>query len=199
MCDAPGKKSLRNTIWPVAVWPRSWQFAAEATPGVRFRTMSEFKFACPVCGQHIKCDATKSGSQMECPTCFRKIVVPQAPAGEDSKLILTAATVSSRPVPNGNATSDAPVLPATENRATTVFMIAALVVACTAAGAIYAFRDKLFKPAKPPVAGKTNAPSATASNAPIVFAPAPAGSETNWTLNLSDATFPADPVAGRVN
>ncbi len=41
--------------------------------------MSEFKYACPVCGQHIKCDSSQSGTQMECPTCFQKIVVPQAP------------------------------------------------------------------------------------------------------------------------
>ena len=41
--------------------------------------MSEFKFACPVCGQHITCDAAAAGSQMNCPTCFRKIVVPRAP------------------------------------------------------------------------------------------------------------------------
>ncbi len=42
--------------------------------------MSEFKYACPVCGQHIKCDSSQGGSVMECPTCFQKIIVPQAPA-----------------------------------------------------------------------------------------------------------------------
>ena len=39
--------------------------------------MSEFKFACPVCGQHITSDASATGKHLECPTCFQKIVVPQ--------------------------------------------------------------------------------------------------------------------------
>ena len=58
--------------------------------------MSEFKFACPVCGQHITADSATSGGQLECPTCFRNIVVPQAPATPDTKLILSAAQVESR-------------------------------------------------------------------------------------------------------
>lgn len=59
-------------------------------------TMSEFKFACPVCGQHITCDSANSGSQMECPTCFRKLVVPQSPSSELSKFILSAVQVSDK-------------------------------------------------------------------------------------------------------
>src|ERR1043165_4171522 len=55
----------------------------------RLRSMSEFKFACPVCGQHITCDARTSGSQMECPTCFRKLTVPQPPATGSPNLVLT--------------------------------------------------------------------------------------------------------------
>src|SRR5712691_5169152 len=55
--------------------------------------MSEFKFACPVCGQHITADSSASGKQLECPTCFQKIIVPQAPASADSKLILSATQV----------------------------------------------------------------------------------------------------------
>ena len=63
--------------------------------------MSEFKYACPVCGQHIKCDSSQSGTQMECPTCFQKIIVPQAPTDEQ-KLILTGTKVGGeRPLPKG--------------------------------------------------------------------------------------------------
>src|SRR6516165_7849926 len=58
--------------------------------------MSEFKYACPVCGQHIRCDSSQSGSIMECPTCFQKITVPQAPASEEQKLILTGTKVSEK-------------------------------------------------------------------------------------------------------
>jgi DNA-directed RNA polymerase subunit RPC12/RpoP/regulation of enolase protein 1 (concanavalin A-like superfamily) len=51
--------------------------------------MSEFKYACPVCGQHIRCDSSQAGTVMECPTCFQRIIVPQAPANQDQKFILT--------------------------------------------------------------------------------------------------------------
>ena len=57
--------------------------------------MSEFKFACPVCGQHMMCDTSHGGSVMECPTCFQKITAPQAPAA-DGKFILTGTKVSER-------------------------------------------------------------------------------------------------------
>lgn len=53
--------------------------------------MSEFEFACPVCGQHIFADSSAGGTQIDCPTCFRPIVVPQPPSLKDSTLILTAA------------------------------------------------------------------------------------------------------------
>jgi len=51
--------------------------------------MSDFTFACPVCGQHMKCDASQGGTVMECPTCFRKITAPQATVSDEHKFILT--------------------------------------------------------------------------------------------------------------
>src|SRR6266496_2986962 len=80
-------------------WPRAG-FAP-----CRLRSMSELKFACPVCGQHITCDARTSGSQMECPTCFRKLLVPQPPAAGSPNLVLTASEVTNRPSPTGAAES----------------------------------------------------------------------------------------------
>ena len=64
--------------------------------------MSEFKFACPVCGQHITADSSTSGGQIECPTCFQKIVVPQAPESGNNKFILSAAQVA-KPRPTSAA------------------------------------------------------------------------------------------------
>ena len=61
--------------------------------------MSEFKYACPVCGQHMMCDSSQAGTVMECPTCFQKITAPQAPASEDQKLILTGTKVGERSAP----------------------------------------------------------------------------------------------------
>ena len=41
--------------------------------------MAEFKFSCPLCNQHILCDVSYSGMQINCPVCQQAIVVPQAP------------------------------------------------------------------------------------------------------------------------
>src|SRR6266496_6076512 len=81
----------------------SWPRAGSAPCALR--SMSEFKFACPVCGQHITCDSRTSGSQMECPTCFRKLIVPQPSAAGSPNLVLTASEVTNRPSPTGAAGS----------------------------------------------------------------------------------------------
>jgi uncharacterized protein YbaR (Trm112 family) len=56
----------------------------------------EVKFACPVCHQHIRCDAASSGVIMACPTCFRNLIVPQAATGQTTRLILRAKQASAR-------------------------------------------------------------------------------------------------------
>jgi hypothetical protein len=53
-------------------------------------TIGELKFACPVCHQHIVCDLSAAGRQIECPTCFRPVVVPKSPSGNHGKIILHA-------------------------------------------------------------------------------------------------------------
>ena len=58
--------------------------------------MSEFKFACPVCGQHMQCDSSQGGTVMECPTCFQKITAPQAPSSDEQKFILTGTKLGQR-------------------------------------------------------------------------------------------------------
>ena len=51
--------------------------------------MSEFKFFCPQCGQHVQCDTGHAGMQINCPACHQAIVVPQPPQ----------SGVASRPFP----------------------------------------------------------------------------------------------------
>ncbi len=41
--------------------------------------MTEFKFFCPQCGQHIQCDTSYAGQQINCPICQQSIIVPQPP------------------------------------------------------------------------------------------------------------------------
>lgn len=64
--------------------------------------MREFKFNCPVCGQHIKSNVTQSGTTMECPTCFQRIIVPTAPESDDPKYIVTATRYTEKKLPVGD-------------------------------------------------------------------------------------------------
>jgi hypothetical protein len=41
--------------------------------------MPDFKFTCPHCKQHIRCDTSYVGTQINCPSCRHTITVPPAP------------------------------------------------------------------------------------------------------------------------
>src|SRR5579859_5255548 len=41
--------------------------------------MSDFKFSCPHCTQHLLCDESFSGRQIQCPHCQHLIVIPHIP------------------------------------------------------------------------------------------------------------------------
>jgi DNA-directed RNA polymerase subunit RPC12/RpoP len=159
--------------------------------------MSEFKYACPVCGQHIKCDSSQSGTQMECPTCFQKIIVPQAPTDEQ-KFILTGLKVGGeRPLPTGLDLGPARSSPAkTFSGAAAVLII----FACIAAAVAFVYRGTIFKkltqpaPSTPTATSSQQAPSSQKAS-PLI---APPANGTNWTLNLNGMTIPDSTAAGRV-
>src|ERR1017187_1091925 len=164
--------------------------------------MAEFKYACPVCGQHIKCDSSQSGSVMECPTCFQKITVPQAPATDETKFIIAGTKAGERPVPK--RPEPGPTAPVEG------FPVAAMVLillVCAAGAAVFAFRGKIFKSAGAEtnqIAGASEKEQTSAANMTNQAPPNPAlaaslANDTNWTLNLDAATIPDSPVAGRIN
>jgi hypothetical protein len=165
--------------------------------------MSDFKFACPVCGQHITCDAASSGSQMDCPTCFRKLVVPQAKAATSPNFVITASEVQKRTPPtpgNGVGTSRSAAAPPQQSVPTVAIVIVALVV-CGAGAGVFAFRGKIFHshppPPPPPPPVVTDQPPAPGPPVLAVIPPAP--DATNWTLNLAEAKIPDTTVSGSVN
>jgi DNA-directed RNA polymerase subunit RPC12/RpoP len=162
--------------------------------------MSEFKSACPVCGQHIKCDSTQSGATMECPTCFQKIVVPQAPATDNPKFIITGKKFGAeRPIPAAVANAEAAPPPVPEKNSLAPAILLGVLV-CVAAVLLFAFRGKIFKPAggppPPPGGSLAHSPPPKPPKAPLV---APPASDTNWMLDLAAATTPEAPVAGRIH
>ena len=159
---------------------------------IRTPRMSEFKFACPACGQHITCAANSSGSPMECPTCYRKLVVPQPPAAGSPNLILTAAEVHSRPAPLPGSSSGV-TLPA--GRKLPLAAIGLVVLVCAAGAGVFVFREKIFKTSAP----NTTSGSTTGAKKDSSVSPSKPASNTNWTLHLADVKTPAAPVAGWIN
>src|SRR5882724_11525657 len=107
-----------------------------------FLSMSEFKFACPVCGQHITADSASTGSQLECPTCYRKIVVPQAPTSTDPKFILSAAEANKPRPPKTSLPTLDPISAKPARPLIPLAIIAILLLLTGTALAI--FREKIF-------------------------------------------------------
>src|SRR5882724_13311878 len=104
--------------------------------------MSEFKYACPVCGQHISCDSSQAGAQMECPTCFQKITVPQAPSSEGQKFIITGTKKGERPAPtnpeaNPYASPQAKVFPGA--------LVVVIILLFIGAAVAFVYRGTIFK------------------------------------------------------
>lgn len=157
--------------------------------------MSEFKFACPVCGQHITADDSTSGGQIDCPTCFQKIVVPQAPASQDTKFILSAAQVA-KPRPTVSPPSP---LPTSHPRTSISVVVVLVVLVCGAGAALYVFRDHIFKPSRGPVLPSTNAPVAAPAVPAALNTKYPVPTNIAWTLDLAKAVFPEATAAGRIH
>jgi DNA-directed RNA polymerase subunit RPC12/RpoP len=155
--------------------------------------MSEFKYACPVCGQHIKCDSSQAGTQMQCPTCFQKIIVPQAPT-EEQKYILTGTKVGDRPTPKAPDAQATYSIPKTGySGPIVVFAILAFI----AIAAAFVYHGTIFKKPNPQTgAPVTDAPPQKPASKPLP--PAPPASDDNWTLNLKGVTIPDSLAAGRI-
>ncbi len=159
--------------------------------------MSEFKFACPVCGQHMMCDASHGGQVMECPTCFQKIAAPQAPAA-DGKFILTGTKVTERKI-STRGFDAAPVAVETEKKFPAGIVIGLIVAALAVGVALFLFRDKIFTHAAPSTPLKTVAATNAPPPPPKPVLVAPPASDTNWMLTLDEAVTPDGPVVGRLH
>jgi DNA-directed RNA polymerase subunit RPC12/RpoP len=146
--------------------------------------MSEFKYACPVCGQHMKCDSSQSGTVMECPTCFQKITAPQAPESDDPKFIITGTKTGERPIPS--AVANAGMTPAPEpEKKSLVVAIVFVVLLCAAAVALFAFWGGIFKPAQPPAVPPGSNSTSPSPPVPVTYTLnlSSVGSDGNFALN----------------
>ena len=147
--------------------------------------MSEFKYACPVCGQHIKCDSSQSGTTMECPTCFQKIIVPQAPESDDPKFIISGTKTGERPIPSTVANAGLMTPMREPEKKSPVAAIAFVVLFCAAAVALFVFWGKIFKPEPPPAVAPSSNSGSPSQPEPITHTLnlSSIGSDGNFALN----------------
>src|SRR5579862_3283689 len=157
--------------------------------------MSEFKFACPVCGQHITADSSASGSQLECPTCFQRLVVPQAPVSGDPKLILSAskATAARKPFETGSDLTGKP-----KRRSLKAALTPLLLLLGTGGTAFLLWYDELTGLANG-LAERATSPTSKRA-APSAFqSPHPIPTGVVWTLNLTNANIPNGDLVGSIH
>jgi hypothetical protein len=160
--------------------------------------MSEFKFACPVCNQHITADSTASGTQLECPTCFQKIIVPQAPASEATKFILSASQVAKpRPVRLGvGLESSSPQRAAVRNWVPIIGM--ALVVLCAGGAVLLVWHGRSVRQPQETAKIPTNSVSKPPEIAPF-RSPYAVPTNSFWTLESTNFVIPDAPLAGSIH
>ncbi|MCX6895929.1 MAG: hypothetical protein NTZ16_10620 [Verrucomicrobia bacterium] len=166
--------------------------------------MSEFKYACPHCGQHIRCDTTQAGTTMECPTCFQKIIAPQAPASHDPKFILTGSKIPKHARPSGEERLATATAAPKKKFPIAAVGVVSLVVAVAVAAVV--FRGKIFQrfsvkvvPYVEVTHGDKVVFHAPATNPPPAPSVAPAANDPNWKLDLAGVILPDAPAAGRLN
>ena len=156
--------------------------------------MSEFKYACPVCGQHMMCDESQAGAVMDCPTCFQKIVAPQAPA-PDSKFILTGSKFSEKKVTVRGLENSTTVEPPKKFPAALVLALIFGFMGLTAAAIYWATIIHPRRVAEPATTNAVSVSKTTEKPAPV----APPANDANWTLTPGTNAIADAPVAGRVH
>jgi DNA-directed RNA polymerase subunit RPC12/RpoP len=120
--------------------------------------MSEFKFVCPACGQHIKCESWRRNSMMECPMCFQRVIVPQAPAGDDVELIIKGSKATKRLVTKPAPNLGMPPAPRPPAKDSPVAGIAFVILLCAVIAAAFVFGGKIFKSTGGPISQTPSAP-----------------------------------------
>lgn len=157
--------------------------------------MSEFTYACPWCGQHIRCDSSQTGTQMQCPTCFQNIIVPQAPTGQQTFILTGTKVAGERPLPK--FPDDRPSLPRPGGFPGAIVVI--IILICIIAAVGYVYRGTIFKKHAPQAVVQTPPPKPTPPPPAPPPPAAPQLDDTNWTLSLNGMAIPNAAAAGRVN
>lgn len=138
--------------------------------------VSQFKFACPVCGQHLEARASEAGHTTECPSCFKKLTVPQAPSQAGNKLMITASLADTRRLRTSRATEQPARSPAASSRLPWVYILPALLALVITVGGVLYLR-------RVPAADDANSKTGLQL----------------WTDDVKELTLLDTPAAGRLN
>jgi len=164
--------------------------------------MSDFKFACPVCGQHITCDSTQGGSTLQCPTCFQKVVVPQSSTTTgETKFILTGTKVGGRPA-LPTMIDGSPSVPPGKNSPLAVAVVWLILIATIAAASVLAIAVHRRLSSQHHPLTPANAPAATVSQPKVPAVPlltAPPANDSNWTLEVDGSLLSDATASGRIH
>jgi len=66
--------------------------------------MSDFKFSCPHCQQHLKCDEQFSGREIQCPSCQVMMWIPPIP-GRTANFVQESGKTWATYIPSGDVTA----------------------------------------------------------------------------------------------
>jgi hypothetical protein len=92
------------------------------------------RFACPYCDQHIECDLSWAGNDLNCPTCGKAILAPAEGCRAQPKLVLSEGNKAERHIPIRKQVCSEPVkgAPAWVEKAATYSVVAPITGACLA-------------------------------------------------------------------
>ncbi len=131
---------------------------------------------------------------MDCPTCFQKIVAPQAPADGEQKLIITGTKLTDKKT----------FVPVTDSSVTVekTFPVGAIIglilfaIGASAAGYyFYGNKTSTTHQTAENLAADTNSVPEKVEKKVI----APAANDANWSLALGTNAIPDAPVVGRIH
>jgi hypothetical protein len=127
---------------------------------------------------------------MECPTCFQKITVPQAPETDDPKFIITGTKVIRRPRSTAPVDSGAATPP---TKSSLLPGIALGILLCVVVAVAIAFRGMIFKSAR---TGTNTVNNTSASGPSPVPAPGqPAATVFGYRVDSNEVVFVFEPAA----
>ena len=93
---------------------------------------------------------------MECPTCFQRIIAPQAPVGDDMELIIKGSKATRRLVTKPKTHLEMPPAPTPPAKDSPVPGIAFIILLCAVIAAAFVFGGRIFKSIGGQTSGQTN-------------------------------------------